>query len=74
MGVDMTEGEAKGRHCPFGRIREGGATTTAAVNRSPDGTSKGGSLCLAAKCMGWVWLDVNKKDGDCRAFTQNQGN
>lgn len=71
--MPMTENEAKGKHCPFGRIREGGATTTAAVNRSPDGTSKGGSLCLGSKCMAWDWLHTGKDKGDCRMFRASEG-
>lgn len=67
-----TPNEAKGLHCPYARIREGGATTTAAVNRSPDGTSKGGALCLADSCMSWGWMNSDKKKGDCRLMIPSE--
>lgn len=53
----LTEKEAQGRWCPFGRqpVMAGGNWIT--VNRMPNGDVPS---CLGSLCMGWRWAETKK--------------
>ena len=50
----MTEDEARGKHCPFGREPyDWDDKNLLAVNRDGEGGSL--TFCLASACMAWRW-------------------
>ena len=67
----MTEEQAVGRWCPFGRIGWMHETAENGVggmtyNRDHEGNGDPHSLCLGSACMAWRWvssLSVDRPDG-----------
>jgi hypothetical protein len=84
----MTEGEAKGKWCPFA-IGEGpkqvevrnisgdtsGQTVGVAVssiNRAQGGSAHADCKCLGSECMSWVWRSTAQDQGFCSLLDQNR--
>ena len=53
----VTEKEAQGRWCPFGRQPAFVGGTGVAINRIPSGDVPS---CLGPLCMGWRWQEAKK--------------
>lgn len=62
----MTEQEATGRWCPFGRLGWFLETTENGVggitfNRTHEGDGDPNSLCLGSSCMAWRWATTSSR-------------
>lgn len=58
----MTEKEAKEKWCPFSRLAEDDAPRTVANRFVGEGATWGTTLCIAAECMAWRWVERMTND------------